>query len=177
MSKNLIKNLIWLAAIVFVVFIVIYIKLYYPMSQMQLKSSFRHAIATPVEHYYNANELSCGIWYESDSSGKITVGRSNDRVKKCFEQAFKNCDRHNILLVRVNEADANQIVYSLIRIIKPNDQNQCIIQNYYEEDSLDVGQEDNQPLGYINTCTVLSGDYFNSCEPFYMADLRKQMAK
>lgn len=174
MNKNITKNILWLAAIIVIIFSVIYIKFYYPLSQLQLRSNFRHAIATPIEHFYNANESRCGIWYESNQTNNVTKGRRNASVKKCFEEAFKKCDHQNILLVRANQNNDNKIIYSLIRVIKPNDQNQCIIQNYYEEDELEVREQNAQPIGYINTCTMLASDFFSSCEPVYFADMKKQ---
>lgn len=169
------KKLILIVVVLAIVALVGYVKLCYQNSQWQLKRDFRFVSAMPIEHFYNAAEKSCGIWYERIAEGGTVEGRANQRVMKCFENAFNNCEPKNILLVKENDlAPKASLIYSLIRVIKQNDQNECIIQNYNEEHALDLGQE-KQPLSFINTCTVLSDKYYNSCEPLYIKDTKQKL--
>ena len=79
----------------------------------------------------------------------------------------------NILLVSDESAtDQKRIIYSYIKMIRGNDQGECIIQNFYEEHSL-VEKFVDMPLTYVNTCTVLSDSIYNSCEPLFIQQDRK----
>ncbi len=149
-----------------------YFKFFYPNSQWQLKNTFRKVSAMPIDYYFNTTEKSCGIWYESVTAGGDVFGRSNDSVKKCFEEAFANCEAKSILLVKDHSIkESRDVVYSLVRTVRKNDSNACIIQNSYENQFL---QEGKNPIAYVNTCTSLSVDLLNSCEPVYIEDLRKR---
>jgi hypothetical protein len=166
------NKIIWILIIILLIGFGVVYKNYYPNSQLQLKMTLRHAIATPVEHFNNATEKSCGIWFErSDEMEIMTSGRANEQVKKCFTEAFSSCFNRNILLVQDNGlTDDHDITYSLIRIIKSNDQNECIIQNYYEQYDVSAAPEA-IPLNFVNTCTSLEGDFMSSCEPLYIKEL------
>lgn len=130
----------------------------------------------PVEHFYNSMEKSCGVWYERDlNDGEIIVGRKNEKVSKCFEKAFADCTVKKVFLVSdASEMEQKLFSYSLIRILKRNDQNECLIQNYHEEQKVSLGEE-MIPLNYINTCTVLKDGLWNSCEPLYVKDWREEI--
>jgi len=166
------KKIIWLIVFILIISTAVYFKLSYPLSQMQLNKSFKSVLALPIEHYYNATENSCGIWYESKQGEQIESGRSNEKVMDCFMQAFEKCEAMNVLLVKDNsQSQENMIIYSLIRIMRPNDRNECIMQNYFQEQSMD---NEIKPLSFINTCTELSEEIFDSCEPKYITDERKK---
>jgi hypothetical protein len=166
------KKLVIVLGVLAIVAGAVYFHYYYPNSQWQLHSTFRKVSAMPIDYYFNSVEKSCGIWYEStNGSGKI-IGTSNESVKKCFDEAFKKCDKKSILLVKDQSIlESKEVIYSLVRVILKNDNNDCLIQNSYETQFL---QEDKKPIAYINTCTTLSPDLLNSCEPGYFNDLRKQ---
>lgn len=166
------KKITWLAVIVGVALVAIYIKFGYNGSQFQLRNSFRYVEAFPVEHFQNATEKSCGIWYESGSGDALTVGKENLTVKECFKEAFADCSVKNVLLVKdQSESAAKNITYSLIRILRKNDLNECLIQNYFEE--VNLADPEAAPLSYINTCTVLADEMDRSCEPLFIKDARK----
>lgn len=173
----MLKKIIWLALIVLLIGFGFFIKKIYPGSQWQLENSLKHVTGTPIEHYFNTTEKNCGVWYESyDGENLADAGKTNEEVKRCFEEAFDKCLFRNILMVDDRgKTDAKSITYSLIRIVKPNDQNECIIQNYFEEYNVEIASDEQVPLNYINTCTVLDDDIKSSCEPMYIDELRKQM--
>ncbi|MBI5076841.1 hypothetical protein HZB94_00455 [Candidatus Falkowbacteria bacterium] len=172
----MVKKIPWIVAGLLLVGAMLYLKLYYPDSQLQLKRLFKFVEAMPVEHFYNAPEKSCGIWHEREpKDGAVVAGRSNVKVEKCFQKAFASCVVKNIFLVKdASETDKNLFSYSLIRILKRNDQNECIIQNYHEEQKVNLGEE-MIPLNYINTCTVLKDGLWNSCEPLYVKSWREEI--
>ena len=150
----------------------IYARFFYADSQMQLKSSFKYVQTMPVEYFYSAIEKSCGIWYESNTIDQIKSGRSNEKVKNCFRKSFANCESKNILLIKDSSGTSeNQVIYSFIKILRPNDQNECIIQNFYEEHNL--VNSSNVPLAFINTCTILKDSFLDSCEPLFIKEGRK----
>ncbi|OGF34283.1 hypothetical protein A2482_00625 [Candidatus Falkowbacteria bacterium RIFOXYC2_FULL_48_21] len=166
------KKIIWLIIVVGVALVAIYIKFGYNGSQFQLRNSFRYVEAFPVEHFQNATEKSCGIWYESGSGDALTVGKENHAVKECFKEAFAGCSVKNVLLVKdQSESVEKKITYSLIRILRKNDLSECLIQNYYEE--VNLASPDAAPLSYINTCTVLADEIDRSCEPFFVKEARQ----
>jgi len=168
------KKIIWLIILILIIGGAIYYKLSYPLSQSQLNSSFKHVLALPIGHFYNATEKTCGIWYESKQGEQVEYGRSNKKVLNCFMKAFENCETKNILFVNdSSQSEDKKIIYSLIRIMRPNDQNDCIIQNYFQEQILDIDKNE-QPISYINTCTELSENAIYSCEPKYIIDARKK---
>ena len=171
-GKSMYKKLTIVIVILLIIAGAVYFRYYYPNSQWQLKNTFRKVAAMPIDYYFNTTEKSCGIWYESVTANGNVIGRSNDSVKKCFEEAFANCESKSVLLVKDQSILAGKdVVYSLVRIIRKNDSNACIIQNSYEDQFL---QEGKNPIAYVNTCTTLSVDLLNSCEPGYIQDLRKQ---
>lgn len=167
------KKIIGIILIVIIFAIALYAKYYYPNSQFQLKNSLRSVIATPIEHFYNATETSCGVWYERKDADNTTVtGKSNSEVLRCFKSAFEKCDVKNILFVKDNGLnDAGSITYAFVRVIRANDDGKCIVQNSLEEYS-HAAPAEQIPLNYINTCTVLSEDTYSSCEPQYIKDQR-----
>lgn len=174
----MLKKIIWLVLIIVLIGFGLYLKQVYPGSQLQLSNSLKHVSATPIEHYFNATEKNCGIWYEStDAEGVVDAGKKNDDVKACFQDAFDKCLYRNILLVDDNGlTEEGRIRYSLVRVVKPNDQNECIIQNYYEEYDVNKSMEEQIPLNFINTCTVLEDEeVMESCKPAYIDEIRKQM--
>ena len=156
----------------------LYLKFYYPGSQFQLKQLFKFVEAMPAEHFYNSPEKSCGVWYErSARNGESAYGNKNGKVESCFKKAFKNCVSKNVFLVKdASEPDEQILSYSLIRILKKNDQDECIIQNFHEEQRISPSQEA-VPLSYVNTCTILKDDLWNSCEPLYVRDWRKEISR
>jgi len=169
----MLKKIIWLVVAVIIILLAGYFKVYYPGSQLQLKRSFKYVSVIPVEHFYNATENSCGIWYEQNSGDIVNSGRTNDKAKECFKDAFDYCECKNILLVKDSgETSEKTVYYSLLRIIKQNDAQECIIQNYQEEHDLADSGQNVIPLNYINTCTVLADDFFGSCEPLYVKEMR-----
>jgi len=166
------KKIVWLAVIVGVALVAIYVKFGYNGSQFQLRNAFRYVEAFPIEHFQNATEKSCGIWYESGSGDALVAGKENAVVKECFKEAFAECAVKNILLVKdQSETAEKNISYSLIRILRKNDLNECIIQNYYEE--VNLAEPEVAPISYINTCTVLTDEMERSCEPLFIKDARK----
>ena len=173
----MLKKIIWLALIVLLIGFGYYIKQVYPGSQFQLNNSLKHVIATPIEHYFNTTEKNCGVWYESyEGETLVNAGKNNENVKECFQEAFDKCLFRNILLVNDRGlTDDKSITYSLIRVVKANDQNECIIQNYYEEYNVEIASDEQVPLNYINTCTVLDENIMESCKPAYIDELRKQI--
>ncbi len=174
-SKNM-KKAIWLAVLVVIVAVLAFFKFVYPNSQMQLKRSFRYAVAMPVEHFYNAQEKTCGIWYESqDKNGELVAGKSNSKVKKCFKESFDNCQRRNILLVDdLAQTKEKTVSYSLVRVLRSNDKGECIVQNYHEEQFLGEEEVDLEPVNYVNTCTVLSDDLISTCEPLFVTQNKEK---
>jgi len=167
------NKFIWIILAVFLMAGGAYYKFYFPNSQVALKESLMHTVAAPIDHFMSAGESSCGIWYERLENGNLTNGRSNNSVKKCFQKAFKECNNKNILLVADESAtEEKRIIYSYIKMIRGNDQNECIIQNFYEEHSL-VAPLVDFPLTYVNTCTVLSDAIYDSCEPLFIKQDRK----
>lgn len=171
------KKITWLILIIVLIGLGIYLKSYYPGSQFQLKTSLKSVSATPIEHFFNATEKSCGIWYESyDQENLTNSGQKNDAVKNCFQSAFEKCEFRNILMVKDEGlTQKGTISYSLIRVVKANDQNECIIQTYFEEYDVNQSMEDQIPLNYINTCTVLDDNLIESCRPAYIDELRKSL--
>jgi hypothetical protein len=165
------KNIIWLIILILLVSAVVYYKQFYPMSQWQLRNSVSSASAMPAEHYLNATDKNCGIWYRSDQTDRPLEAKNNDDVKNCFSQKYNSCESGKILIIDDKSVNDQEIIYSLIRIIKPNDQGECIIQNYYQEESADTEQVD--PFYYLNTCTVLEENFVSSCEPQYIKDRRE----
>lgn len=168
------KKIAGIIAMVIVIAAAVYFKFGYINSQWQLKHIFRSVAATPVTQFYSATEPSCGIWYQHDEEDLSRLGKANAEVKDCFRKAFVRCSSHNILMVRYDGNSASgRIAYSLIRILRSNDQGKCLIQNYVEEYPLDVKDgETRKPLGYINTCTTLAEDFASSCEPLYITEQR-----
>lgn len=168
------KKIIWLIVILALIAFGVYYKKYYPDSQLQYKLALRHAIAIPVEHFYNADEPSCGIWYQSaNSQDNFRRAKDNEQVKACFQQAFKRCQNKNILLVNdLSQVEEKTITYSLLRILLRNDQDECLLQNYYEQ--YNVLALDEIPLNFINSCTVLDEDFIGSCEPLYIKEMREE---
>ncbi|MFH1762452.1 MAG: hypothetical protein ABIA63_15240 [bacterium] len=134
-----------------------------------MKRSFRYVSAMPVEHFYNTTEKRCGIWYERYSNGNLVESaKKNNKIKECFQKAFQSCDAKNILLVKESsDSIEKNITYTLIRTIKANDAGECIIQTYQDEYFMDPVLQDELPISYINTCTVLNNDFISSCEPLY----------
>lgn len=172
MKKFNTNSIMWCVVIAIVALSGVYFKFYYPNSQLQLKMTFKYVSALPIEYYYNATEKSCGIWYEGEHAAGVVTGRKNDAVKNCFRDAFKSCDSRRIFLVQDNSAaDSRSIIYSMLRVIRKNDAGECIIQNYFEEQNLEV-EEGAPPISYINTCTVLNKDFIFSCEPLYIKEIR-----
>jgi len=168
------KKIIWLIIILLILALAGYLKFLYPGSQLQLKKEFRYVNAMPVEHFYNAYEKSCGILYKRAIAGGEVKGKSYDDVLKCFQRSFERCESKNIFLVEdETELSDKKITYSLIKVIKKNDQNECIIQNFFEEQDL-LLPEDVQPISFVNTCTVLKSgfDAAFSCEPLYIMEER-----
>lgn len=173
MKKSNINKFAWGGVIIVVILLGVYFRFYYPNSQLQLNMTFKYVDALPIQYYYNATEKSCGIWYDGERETETVTGRANNNVKNCFRKAFKNCNSKNILLVKDNSTGVNrQIIFSMLRIIRKNDADECIIQNYFEEQNLDAVEEDVQPISYINTCTVLRDDFIFSCEPLYIKEMR-----
>lgn len=171
------KKIIGIIVVLAVIAAGLYLRYYYPGSQFQLKNSLRRVVATPIEHFFNATEKSCGIWYERDvQSNGLVAGKGNDKVKSCFNEAFKKCQVKNILQVKdMTMGESQSIIYSLIRILRGNDAGECIVQNYYEEYSMNGAVENQIPINYINTCTVLADKIYNSCEPLYVKQQREKM--
>ena len=166
------SKIVWTIIIVAMVLGGLYMKFIYPGSQLQLEKSFRFVEAMPIEHYFNGPEKSCGIWYERLGQDEYE-GRKNDKVKKCFTRAFAKCEPRNMLQVSDRGATSeSRIVYSYIKIMRPNDQSECIIQHYFDEQNLSI-TEGETPLYFINTCTVLADNFFKSCEPLYIKDQRQ----
>jgi len=126
--------------------------------------------AAPINQYFDALDKKCGIWYESQNpSAKFKLGKDNNEVVKCFSEAFDKCFNRTVLIVKDNySTDKNNIVYSMLRVIKANDQNECIIQNSYEEYSFDKPLENQIPVNYLNTCTKLDDQLERSCRPAYL---------
>lgn len=164
------KKIFALIILILLVAGVIAYKYYYPLSQWQLKNSFMHMQNMPSEAYDNANEVTCGIWYESyQSDDQVIKGRSNDSVLHCFQEAFEKCKSTSIYFVQDKSVTEQSITYSLVKILRSNDANECIIQNFYEKQELEVQQDEEMlPLAYINTCTKLSDPIFDSCQPLYI---------
>ncbi|MBU1131903.1 hypothetical protein KKC32_01460 [Patescibacteria group bacterium] len=168
------KKLIWAILAVLIVGGLVYFKVYYPNSQLQLKNAMKHVDAFAVENYFNSEEKSCGIWYESYTEAETKNGRDNQAVKDCFIKAFSGCSRRSVLIVSDKSQTAeSKITYSLIRIINDNDRGECIVQNSYEEQNLNEPKNE-LPVGYVNTCTALSEDLISSCEPIYIKDAREK---
>ncbi|MBT5337965.1 hypothetical protein HN643_05805 [Candidatus Falkowbacteria bacterium] len=166
------SKIVWSIIIVAIVLGGLYMKFLYPGSQLQLEKSFRFVEAMPVEHFYNAPEKSCGIWYERLGPDEYK-GSGNDQIKKCFTEAFEKCEQKSILEISDRGATSeSSITYSYIKILRQNDQSECIIQHYFDEQKLAI-TEGERPLYFINTCTVLADDFFESCEPLYIKDQRK----
>jgi|GEM_PF-1509762 hypothetical protein len=167
------KKIIWIVIVIVITLVVVYSKWLYPGSQLQLKQTFKYVHSTPIEHFYNATEKSCGIWYESISNDSTYAGKKNNDVKDCFHKAFNRCDKKNVLIVKdEGETSEAKITYSLIRILMQNDQDDCIIQAYHEEHNLtDIDKK--LPISYVNTCTVLQNDLIHSCEPLFVKETRK----
>ena len=173
----MLKKIIWLILVVLLIGFGVFMKKVYPGSQWQLENSLKHVSGTPIEHYFNTTEKNCGVWYESyEGETLVDSGKTNAAVKQCFQEAFDQCLFRNILIVNDRGlTDEKSIVYSLIRIVKANDQNECIIQNYFEEYNVEVASDEQIPLNFINTCTVLSDDFQSSCQPLYIDELKKMM--
>lgn len=170
------KKIVWILIVVGVLAVAAYVKFGYAGSQFQLRNAFRFVEAFPIEHWQNATEKSCGIWYESGVGDKIAAGKKNEAVVNCFKNAFKECDTRNILLIKDQSENAAQTIsYALIRILRKNDLNECIIQNYYEE--ANMVKENEMPLSYINTCTVLADNLMQSCEPLFIKEARQNNMK
>jgi len=168
-----------LAGIIFVIVLLAilgYVKLIYPSSQMQIKQALKDMSSAPIEQYLNSTDKKCGIWYESQNpSAKFKAGKDNSEVTVCFTDAFTKCLNRSILIVKDNfSASENNITYSVLRVIKANDQNDCIIQNNYEEYTFSKPLEGQVPLNFVNTCTVLNDKPEKSCEPAYVNDIRTQ---
>ena len=165
------KKIIWLIVIIVVIGGSLYVKFGYSNSQFQLRNSLRHVSATPIEHLFNVSEKSCGVWYErAEGQDEFVVGNKNEKVTGCFKEAFAKCQNKNILIVKDNSAEKYpSIVYSLVRVLRSNDLDECIVQNYFEEHFL---SEDENPIGFINTCTVLSDELAESCQPLYAKEQR-----
>jgi len=173
------KKLIGISIIVVVLIIFGYVKIIYPSSQMQIKQALKDMTAAPIQQYLDSTDKKCGIWYESQNpSAKFKAGKDNGEVSSCFSDAFKQCLNRSILIVKDNYSAAdNNIIYSFLRVIKANDNNDCIIQNNYEEYSFIKPLETQVPLNFINTCTTLAEQQEKSCEPAYINDLRSQMVE
>ena len=161
------SKILWLILLILIIGCSVYFKHYYVGSESYLERNFQSIIAMPIDHYYNTVEKSCGIWYENESNPDFTTGRGNDDVKGCFAKAFEHCVPAKVLFVNNNNAES--MIYSMIRIIRKNDAGACLIQNYFEQTPLVVeGGLAPEPIIYINTCTALSEDVFNSCQPEYL---------
>jgi len=172
----MLKRIIWLIILLLIISVIGYIKFYLPNSQWQLREVFKKVDNLPINIYFSANEKNCGVWYEQ-SNGEIVEksGRSNKGTKACFEKYYNSCQPAKILLVSdANIGSTHTTVYSLIRVIRKNDQNECLIQNYFEKQNFDITQENSNPISYINTCTELADNYFSSCEPQYIKDLTEK---
>jgi len=130
--------------------------------------------SAPIEQYLNSTDKKCGIWYESQNpNAKFKEGKDNQEVTDCFKEAFDKCLNKSILVVKDNYSTTeNNIIYSVLRVIKANDQNECIIQNNYEEYTFSKALEGQIPLNFVNTCVSLSEKPETSCEPAYINDLR-----
>lgn len=154
-----------------------YVKLIYPSSQMQIKFALKDMVSAPIEQYLNSTDKKCGIWYESQNpSAKFKTGKDNAEVTACFAEAFEKCLNKSILIVKDNySASENDITYSVLRVIKANDQNDCIIQNNYEEYTFSKPLDGQVPLNFVNTCTTLNDKPEKSCEPAYINDVRTQI--
>lgn len=167
------NKLIWIILAVILLGGIGYYKYLYPNSQADLQANLVHEIAMPVDHYLESSDADCGIWYQREEGGKIVSGRSNDSVKSCFAEAFKTCKSKKIVFINdQTQTDQKKIVYSFIKTIRGNDQNECIIQNFFEEQSTQETLVD-MPLTFVNTCTVLSDTGYDSCEPLFIKQDRK----
>ncbi|MFH0988053.1 MAG: hypothetical protein V1763_01640 [Parcubacteria group bacterium] len=167
------KNYPWLIVAAVIVLATALFVIMYPGSQWQLRRQFRAVSAMPIEHFVNGNERSCGIWYSRTDSGKVANGRSNGSVMECFQKAFDSCSKRIILLVNEQIAPHKLVTYSLVKTILENDQGKCLIQNFYEEQTLDSTKANQVPIGYVNTCTTLEPGVLNSCMPYYIHEMRK----
>jgi len=163
------KKIIIIVAAIIILLMIGLVKFWYPDSQMQLRRAFQYVSAMPIEHFYNTTEKRCGIWYERYSGDTLVESaKKNNKIKDCFQKAFQSCEPKNILLVKESsEATEKNIIYTLIRTIKANDAGECIIQTYQDEYFTNPVLQDELPISYINTCTVLNNDFISSCEPLY----------
>jgi len=171
------KKLFGIVFIIAILVVLAYLKIGYPGSQLQIKQALGEVVTEPVTQYFNSTDNKCGIWYKSQNpNAKLKEGRENSETEACFKEAFDKCLHKSILIVKDNySTNDNNVIYSLIRIIKPNDQNECIIQNNYLEYSLSKPLDSQIPLNFVNTCTSLNETLDKSCEPAYMNDVRAQI--
>jgi len=172
MKDNILAKIIVILAILLIVGIGLYYKYSYPLSQAQLQADFKTIIAMPIEHYYNATEDSCGIFYSRQTADDTTSGRSNNKALNCLQKKFDVCQTSNLLTV-IDESttDKKSITYSLLRVLRANDQGECIIQNYYEKQRWDSQNNQIDPVFFINTCTSLSAPEYKSCKPDYIHEM------
>ena len=173
------KKLTGIILVIVLLAILGYVKLIYPSSQMQIKQAMKDMSSAPIEQYLNSTDKKCGIWYESQNpSAKFKAGKDNAEVTACFADAFEKCLNRSILIVKDNYSAAeNNITYSVLRVIKANDQNDCIIQNNYEEYTFSKPLEGQIPFNFVNTCTILNDKPEKSCEPAYISEIRTQVLK
>ncbi len=167
------KKLIGIMVVVILLCVLGYVKIIYPSSQTQIKMAIKDMAATPINQYFDTVDKKCGIWYESKNpSAKFTSGKDNGEVMNCFTEAFDKCLNKTVLIVKDNySANENNIIYAMLRIIKANDQNDCIVQNSYEEYSFSQPLENQIPINYLNTCTKLDETLEKSCRPAYLDSL------
>ncbi|MBT4722998.1 hypothetical protein HOB30_04510 [Candidatus Falkowbacteria bacterium] len=167
------KNIIWLIILLLLIGGVVYYKQYYPLSQWQLNNSFSSASVQPTERYFNATDIDCGIWYEKGERESLVSGKDNEMVKSCFQKKFTGCVSGKILLIDDKSEIDDTITYSLVRIIKGNDRDACIIQNEYQQEN--TTDTESQPIYFVNTCTSLAEDLVSSCEPQYIKEKKEKM--
>jgi hypothetical protein len=172
MKNNILGKIIAILVVVIIIGIGAYFKYSFPLSQSQLRADFKSIIATPIEHFYNASENSCGIWYSRSDAEQSITGKANDKVFNCFKKKFEACQTSNILsVIDQSLTEQKSVVYSLIRILRSNDQGECLIQHYYEKQRWDWQNNEIDPIFFINTCTGLSTDLTKSCKPDYIHEM------
>jgi len=169
------KKIALISALLIIVILSISIKVYYPNSQWELKNSLNTDISQAANQYQLATEKSCGIWSETKlPQDQTLIGKKNQEVWDCFKNAFEQCLHRNIFIAREQGTGENKnLIYSLIRVVKANDQNDCLIQNAYEQFNLNQPLEEQIPINFINTCTSLADNFSDSCMPEYLNDLTK----
>ncbi len=165
------KKIVWLIIGLLVLAGGLSYKVFYPNSSWQLRNDLKFLEAFPVDSYFLSKDKGCGIWYEGQVNGKKNVGKNNEKVVNCLQKSFENCQKTGVLFVQDDSTGKTGISqYSYLRILQKNDQNDCILQNIYEEQNFKT--EESAPISYVNTCLKLADDLLQTCEPDFIDDIR-----